>query len=121
MTQLQTLFEADRLRREAMIRADTEALAMMFADELQWTHASGKQDDKKSLLDKIAAGDVSYHQLEVSNDDMMSFGETLIHRGNLSGQVSVNKREMELRSRFLSVWRRSGNGLQLLAWQSTNF
>lgn len=121
MNQAQALRDADRRRRDAMIAGEPDTLAALLDDELAWTHSSGKQDDKTSLLDRIAAGGTVYLELEVSDDSVTDCGGVLVHRGNLSGRASVDGREKALRNRFLSVWRRSGDVLQLLFWQSTGY
>ena len=121
MTEAQALRAADRRRRDAMIAGDVAALDALLADELVWTHSSGKRDGKKSLLGNIAAGAVDYHELEVGDDAVWSHGGVLIHHGDLLGRVSVDGREKALSNRFLSVWRRSGDAFELLAWQSTGF
>jgi ketosteroid isomerase-like protein len=121
MTDAESLRAADRRRRDAMIAGDADALAGLLADELVWTHSSGRKDDKAAVLDKIASGTTDYYELEVSDDVVSSHGELLIHHGTLLGRVSVDGREKALRNRFLSVWKRSNDRLELLAWQSTGF
>ncbi|MBK81185.1 MAG: DUF4440 domain-containing protein [Gammaproteobacteria bacterium] len=121
MIEPDALRAADLRRRQAMIDGDADALAPLLASALVWTHSSGKQDGKESFLDKIAANAADYHELEVSDDVVACFGDIAIHRGNLTGRVSVDGREKALRNRFLSVWQGSGSTLQLLAWQSTGF
>ncbi|MFW6094517.1 MAG: nuclear transport factor 2 family protein [Pseudomonadota bacterium] len=115
------LRRADRRRRDAMISADVAALDALLADELVWTHSSGRKDDKAAFLEKIAAGSADYRSLEVSDDTVSSHGAIAIHHGTLTGRVAVDGREKELRNRFLSVWARTGETLRLLAWQSTGF
>lgn len=115
----EALRAADRRRRRAMVGADTDALAKLLADELIWTHSSGKTDGKRSFLEKIASGSVVYLSLDVANDAVSSHGDVAIHHGTLSGRVSVDGRERALRNRFLAVWKHSGDAFQLLAWQST--
>lgn len=112
---------ADRQRREAMISADTEALAALLDDDLVWTHSSGRKDGKAAFLDRIASGAADYQALDVSEDGIFEDTELLVHHGTLQGRVAVDGVEKPLRNRFLSVWKRSGSGLRLLAWQSTGF
>lgn len=121
MTMTEQLRAADRRRRQAMIEADVSVLATLFADELTWTHSSGKKDDKPTFLEKIASGSTEYQTLEVSDDTIIQQGDVLIHHGNLAGRVRVDGREKSLNNRFLAVWKSSADGLQLLAWQSTAF
>lgn len=121
MTTIDELREADWRRREAMISGDAKTLNRLLAEELIWTHSSGRQDDKRSFLEKIAARTADYRLLEVTDDHVSQYGAIMIHRGNLSGRVVVDGREKTLSNRFLGVWRWSGERFELLAWQSTGF
>lgn len=121
MTMAEQLRAADRRRRQAMIDADVRTLDELFADQLTWTHSSGKKDDKRTLLDKIASRASEYLALEVSDDTIVQHGDVLIHHGNLSGRVVVGGQEKALNNRFLAVWKASADGFRLLAWQSTGF
>lgn len=118
---VEALKEIDRRRRDAMISGDVDALGTLLADDLVWTHSSGRQDGKASFLEKIAAGSTEYRSLEVAGDEVSRHGDILIHRGDLQGQVTVEGENRALRNRFLAVWRRSGEGFELFAWQSTKF
>jgi 2-dehydropantoate 2-reductase len=117
----EALKEADRQRREAMIASDTHALARLLADDMAWTHSSGKKDTKGTFLDRIASGAADYRSLEVADDVVSSHGDIMIHHGTLTGRVVVEGGERAMSNRFLSVWKWSGSALQLLAWQSTSF
>jgi ketosteroid isomerase-like protein len=117
----EALKDADRQRRDAMIAGDVDALARLLADDLVWTHSSGKKDTKGSFLDRIASRSADYRSLEVVDDAVSSHGDILIHHGTLTGRVIVAGREKELSNRFLSVWKWSTGAFQLLAWQSTGF
>ncbi len=113
------LRDADGRRRAAMVEGDVGALEGLLAAELIWTHSSGRTDGKESFIDKIAEKAVEYLSLEVADDVVRAVGDAVIHQGMLHGRVRTDSGERALRNRFLSVWRRSGDGLQLLAWQST--
>lgn len=110
---------ADQARREAMISGDTDTLAQLLSDDLIWTHSSGKTDSKASFLESIGSGVVQYKSLEVSNETISRYGDLFIFHGRLNGQASRNGVVKELKSRFLSVWRKDGDAYQMLAWQST--
>lgn len=113
------LREADRRRREAMIAGDHEALVRLLAADLVWTHSSGACDDRAAFMERIAAGATRYLELTVSDDVASEHGTILLHHGTLSGRARVNGQDKALCNRFLAVWRRSDDGLELLAWQST--
>ena len=121
MTIVDELRETDQRRRKAMIEADVEALGALLSDDLVWTHSSGRKDGKHGLLERIASRSADYLTLDVSDDEVLQQGDVVIHHGTLSGRVRVDGREKPLNNRFLSVWKGSGNGFELLAWQSTGF
>lgn len=121
MTTADELQETDWRRRQAMIAADVSGLEGLLAEELIWTHSSGKIDDKSSFLDKLASKAVDYQTLEVTDDVVTGHGDIMIHHGTLTGQVAVDGTEKALRNRFLSVWQWRDGTFVLLAWQSTAF
>ncbi len=113
------LRDADGRRRAAMVEGDVDALEGLLAADLIWTHSSGRTDGKGSFIDKIASKAVEYLSLEVADDVVRRVGDAVIHQGTLQGRVRAESGERALRNRFLSVWRLSGDSLELLAWQST--
>jgi ketosteroid isomerase-like protein len=121
MTTIDELREADWRRRQAMIDADVDTLGDLLADDLIWTHSSGKTDDKPNFIERIGSEAVTYLALEVSDDVVSRHGDIFVHHGILEGRVSVDGQERALRSRFLSVWAWTGRRFELLAWQSTGF
>ncbi len=102
-----------------MISGDAALLDSLLAEDLVWTHSSGKTDGKRSFLDKIESRAVDYQSLEVTEDAVTNHGDIMIHHGVLAGRVSVDGKEKALRNRFLSVWKYAEGRFQLLAWQST--
>ena len=115
----ETLRRTDRRRRQAMIEADGEALGALLADDLIWTHSSGKTDGKRSFIEKIRSKAVLYLALDVEDDVVSSHGDVMLHHGTLTGRVSADAGERTLANRFLAVWKRAGDGFELIAWQST--
>jgi hypothetical protein len=113
------LRDADRRRRAAMVDGNVGVLEELLAEDLIWTHSSGKTDGKHSFIERIGGGSVRYLALDVTDDVVSSHGEVIIHHGTLAGRVRVDGGERDLRNRFLSVWRCDGDRLELLAWQST--
>jgi ketosteroid isomerase-like protein len=117
----QTVLAADARRRAAMIAGDADTLASLLGDELVWTHSSGKTDDKAAFLAGIASRAVVYTALDVAEVTVARHGDAYVCHGTLNGRASRDGVEKALRNRFLSVWKRSGNSLQMVAWQSTGF
>ena len=119
MNNRERLLEADAQRRQAMIKADADALARLLAEDLIWTHSSGKTESKSEFIEALAAGAVAYERLEVSQDRVLHSGAHFIHQGVLSGRAIRDDKEKLLDARFLSVWQEAGGQLQMVAWQST--
>ncbi len=114
------LREADQARRAAMISGDALALDQLLADDLTWTHSSGKTETKAEFIAAIVDGHVTYESLAVSDEQVRSAGDALVHGGMLHGRASRGGQPKALAAKFLAVWRNGGGGLQLVAWQSTN-
>ncbi|MFT7218812.1 MAG: ketosteroid isomerase-like protein [Candidatus Azotimanducaceae bacterium] len=120
MSNAEELMEADARRRGAMVNGDTETLGAYLAEDLSWTHSSGKTDSKTSFLDIMASGTTVYHSLDVRDSNIRSFGELFILEGVVFGDVTKDGQDKKLVNRFLTVWRWSvDHGFQLHAWQST--
>ncbi len=119
MSNRQRLLEADAERRQAMISADTGALARLLAEDLVWTHSSGKTESKREVIEALAEGTVAYETLEMTQDRVLSSGEIYVHQGVLSGRAVRDGKTKLLNARFLSVWQETQGQLQLVAWQST--
>jgi len=115
----QRLLAADAERRQAMIAADTSTLARLLAEDLIWTHSSGKTESKGEVIEALAQGAVAYESLEVTEDRMLGSGGNYVHQGVLSGRAVRNGETKLLNARFLSVWQETQGQLQLVAWQST--
>jgi len=115
------LLQADSARRAAMIDADTDALSHHLADELVWTHSSGRTEDKDTVLANIGAGTARYLALRVEDISTTQHGDIFLYHGTLHGRVKRNGIERELHNKFLSVWRIADERFQMLALQSTAF
>ena len=65
MSDVEALMNVDTQRRVAMVSGDVVALGDYLADDLSWTHSSGKTDSKESFLAVVASGTTVYHSLDV--------------------------------------------------------
>ena len=112
--------QADARRRQAMIHGDVDALLTLLADDLTWTHSSGKTETKTEFINAIASGSVQYEALEIADDEVRGNGSILVHNGVLTGAASRDGASKTLHARFLSIWRCEHEHYELMAWQSTN-
>ena len=120
MSDVEALMNADTQRRVAMVSGDVVALSDYLADDLSWTHSSGKTDSKESFLAGMASGTTVYHSLDVRDTQVRVFGDIFVLEGVVFGDVTKDGLDKKLVNRFITVWqKREHDVFQLQAWQST--
>ena len=119
MSDVDTLLETDAARRAAMVSGDADTLAALLADDLSWTHSSGKTDNKTDFLAVITGGSTVYHSLDTRDVSVRQFGDVYLLDGVVFGDVTKDGQDKQLLNRFLTVWQHRDAGFVLLAWQST--
>ena len=81
MTIIDGLRQADTERRAAIVDGDANATSQYLADDLTWTHSSGKTDSKESFLAILRSGATVYHSLDVRDTQARQFGELCVMEG----------------------------------------
>jgi len=120
MSDVEALMNADTRRRVAMVSGDVVALGDYLADDLSWTHSSGKTDSKESFLAVMASGTTVYHSLDVRDTQVRIFGDIFVLEGVVFGDVTKDGLDKKLVNRFVTVWQKRERDLfQMHAWQST--
>ena len=120
MSDVEALMKADTKRRVAMVAGDVVALGDYLAEDLSWTHSSGKTDSKESFLAMMASGSTVYHSLDVRDTKVRIFGDIFVLEGVVFGDVTKDGLDKKLVNRFITVWQqREHDVFQLQAWQST--
>lgn len=120
MSDVEALMNADTQRRVAMVSGDVVALGDYLADDLSWTHSSGKTDSKESFLAVMASGTTVYHSLDVRDTQVRIFGDIFVLEGVVFGDVTKDGLDKKLVNRFIAVWQKRERDLfQMQAWQST--
>lgn len=108
--------EAKRI--DCMVRRDLDALAPMLADDLSYSHSSGRTDTKASFLELVRKG--HYLGVEFPTSTVTVSGDAAIVRGlarmHVTGDTGAELRYPVL---FLDVYVRRSGVWQLLAWQAT--
>ena len=106
-------------RFDAMIRGDAAALDALLADDLVYTHASGKVDTKASFLDDIKAGQLRYKVIRPEDPKLSVYGDTAVATGLASFEVNNHGQELNMKLRYTDVWVNRGGQWRMVAWQST--
>lgn len=114
-----TVLELDRIRRDAMTKADVTTLGELFADDMVWIHATARVDTKDGLLDAIGSGSTKYLSIDVSDETVRDFGDVVLIGGVAVMSAEIKGETRELRNRFTIAWARRGDAWQVVNWQST--
>lgn len=105
----------ERRRCQALLDADTDALAGMLSDDLTFMHANAVADDATALLRKMRGGTIVYHELKVSEEKVTDLGGAAILASRLTAEVSVGGARKSIDNRTLSIWRKETGGWKLIA------
>ena len=116
----ETVLELDRIRRDAMTKADVATLGELFADDMVWIHATARIDTKAGLLDAIGSGSTKYLSIDVTDETVRDFGDVALVGGIAAMTAEIKGETRELRNRFTIVWARRGASWQVVNWQSTS-
>ena len=111
-------FQLDRFN--AMTRGDVDALQRMLADDLVYTHSSGRTDTKSTLVDSLRSGRLRYDSVQPRS--------VVVLRGTASAAIVSGEAAVRVKSdgspaafdiRFTEVDVLRHGEWQLAAWQST--
>jgi ketosteroid isomerase-like protein len=116
----ETVLDLDRIRRDAMTKADVATLGELFADDMVWIHATARIDTKAGLLDAIGSGSTKYLSIDVTDETVRDFGDVVLVGGIAAMAAEIKGETRELRNRFTIVWVRRGVSWQVVNWQSTS-
>jgi ketosteroid isomerase-like protein len=113
------ILSLDRLRCDAMIRADVPTLTDLFADDMVWIHASAKADGKAGVLQTIGSGKTKYLEINCSEQQVRFFGPLAMVGGIADMKLEVAGEVRSLKNRFTISWVNDGASWKVVNWQST--
>jgi hypothetical protein len=112
--------ELEAKRTSLMLAGDTTDLADILSDDLYYLHSSGLQDNKESLLAKIANETIVYRRLEGDPGRVIALDQSAFSvYGAVSMDAIVGGIERSVDYLFLAVWRKELDTWRLVALQST--
>jgi len=114
----------EQARVAAFISKDTAALDKLLRDDLTYIHASGRVDDKKSLIEALRSDQLHYTSMTTKaiHVRLDPPGHTAVLDGEYAVKVinrGANPENLDLNVFFLAVYLHSRSGWQLIAWQTT--
>jgi|SRR5689334_14134781 uncharacterized protein DUF4440 len=113
---------AEKARAAAFVNHDVATLDKLLRDDLTYIHASGRIDDKKSLVDAIRSDELHYISWVPKEIKVRVIGQTAVVNGEYAVKVINRKASpdtLDLNIFFLTVYIRSNGQWQQIAWQST--
>lgn len=112
--QIHALFEAgDR----ALMSADIEALARIFADDYIQYDASGNAFTKQEVLDSLRAGAVRYRSIVSTLRKIRLFGEMAIVHGAEADEVETSGKRFPVHYLYMDVVCRRAGRWQIVGSQ----
>jgi hypothetical protein len=113
----QTILSLEATRIAAMVRRDIAALAPLLADDLSYSHSSGRTDTKASFLELVRSG--HYLAVDFPEREVVPCEDAAIVRGRAQMRVSHEGEDLSYPILFLDVYARRNGAWQLIAWQAT--
>ena len=118
----QEVEQLERQRFAAQVSKDFAFLEKAFADDLIYTHASGKQNGKKDYLQSIREGKSQYDKIEVETLNVRAYndGKTAVVNGTILITLPPKDGQPNLAHlKYVTVQvRDKKKGWQVVIWQS---
>ena len=106
--------------RAAQAAGNAEVLASICAEELSYSHSSGKVDDKASLLAGVTNANYKWTSLEYKNPTIRIVGPAAIVRFNFVGeQEFADGKKTPQNLHILMNWQKQGDDWKLLSRAAT--
>ena len=115
----QEIKQLESRRFRAMIDGDTGALAGILADELIYTHSSGRTDTKAQFIASLQSGELKYETINTDDVKVRIYGAAAVVTGQASIKLKSKGQELDLQLRYTDVFVKHGRAWQMVAWQST--
>ena len=113
------IIELDKKRMTAMAQKDVASLKNMLCKGLVYTHSSGRQDTKQSLIEGMETGKTVYTSIEPSDVKAQDLGNAVVLTGAAAISVVSNGKPNSFRVRFTDVYENQNGTWRMVTWQST--
>ena len=113
------IIELDKKRMSAMAQKDTAALKNMLCKTLVYTHSSGRQDTKESLIENMENGKTVYTSVVPSEVKAQDLGNAVVLTGVAAISVNSGGKPNSFRVRFTDVYENQNGTWRMIVWQST--
>ena len=115
----QMIIDLDKKRMTATAQKDIAALKTMLCKGLVYTHSSGRQDTKQSLIEGMESGTTVYTSMVPSEVKAQDLGNAVVLTGVAAISVNSNGKANSFRVRFTDVYENQNGTWRMVTWQST--
>src|SRR5271163_2062824 len=102
---------------KALMSADLDGLAEVFADDYVQYNESGRTFTKQDVLNNFRTGAIRYPSIVSTGRKIRIFGDTAVVHGSESDEVEVNGKRSAVRYVYLDVLRKKDGEWKLVASQ----
>lgn len=113
------ILQLENRRFDAMTRADATALDRILADELSYTHSTGRLDSKAAFIASLKSGQLKYESISTQDVRVRVIGDAGVVTGRALMKVRSGAQSMSMLVRFTDVYLKRDGRWQMIAWQST--
>jgi ketosteroid isomerase-like protein len=114
-----TVKAAELARFEAAQKNDLEALGKLLADDLTYTHSTGRLETKAAFLESLKSGKLQFKKIEPADLQVRVYGTTVVINGTAKMSVVNDGQAKDIALRFTDVWVNRAGHWQMVAWQSS--
>lgn len=105
-------------RFEAIVRCDFAEIDRILADDLTYTHSSGRLETKAQFLAALQSG-LRFEAIEPEEVLVRVYGDAGLVTGRAQMRVRSQDRQTSFAVRFTTVYVKRQGRWQMVAWQST--
>src|SRR6266851_2448430 len=102
---------------KALMSADLDVLAQIFADDYVQYNEAGKAFTKQDVLESFRSGAIRYPSIVSTGRQIRVFGDTAIVHGAESDEVESDGKRISVRYVYLDVLRKQNGEWKLVASQ----
>jgi uncharacterized protein (TIGR02246 family) len=111
--------EAEDAWARAAMAGDATVLTRLLADDIVYTHTSGKADTKTQFIESITTGRLTYRSAEVEEFAAKVYGNVAVTLSVRRMSTGSGGQFTSFRARFQRVWVKRGGQWRLTAHQAT--
>jgi hypothetical protein len=109
---------ANLARFEAAVKADTDALEKLLADDLDYCHSNGDCEGKRAYIDSMKAGTMKYRSIEPTVDSVKMLHNAAIILGHARVNATRGGNELDMTIGYTSIFVWRDHRWELTSWRS---